>query len=210
MGRLPEFFAGKKVTYRIPYSSPGEIVVDNNTTGTPYPEATFLVSIDKPFEVHRAIFRVTPYTVNGTQQQPFSPVTLDLHPALPRLLEKYVRVKVRDTSKNEQLNKSAQILDDLVQSETRTWEYEEPYTLVRSEGFEVTVDNLAPATFTVSNAAGYYALDANQAPAPPGPTPQVALGGVAINPISETCTALRIETTFEGFLLVVAPASETR
>lgn len=189
MGRLPAQFAGKDITFRIPYSMPGELVIANGLTGQVFPEATFLHNVDKPFEIHRVIIRITPFDNQGTPvvvQPQFLANTF----FITNVLEKYVRVRIRDTSKNESFTKNAQLVDGLVKGNERTWEWDEPYSLVRSEGFEIQVDNVAPTTFTLS----------------------VCGCAQSTSTATQTVTIanLRVEITFEGFLLIIAPASESR
>ena len=163
MGRLPAKFAGRDITFRVPFTMPGELVVAAGNIGVQFPEATFLHNSDKPFEIHRVIPRVTGL---DAQQVVVSPL-VD-----PNLLQRLTRIRIFDFSKNENLTKNAQLLDTLTKGTSeQTWEWAEPYVLVRSEGFQVTIDNVATA-------------------------------GVA--PFT------RIELTFQGFLIVVAPPSESR
>jgi len=159
---------------------PGEIVIANNTTGIQYPEATFLHNADKPFEVHRMIARITPFD-NQTPPVVLSPVVIGAVPGFMNILEKFVRLRVRDTSKNENMTKNAQLIGVWTPENRRTWEWEEPYTMVRSEGFEVSVDNVL------------------------APNPTITVGNT-----TTTIANLRVECTFEGYLVVIAPASETR
>lgn len=135
MGRLPDSFAGRKITFRVPYNMPGELTVDFNTPGTQFPEATFSHQIDLPFEIHRVIPRITGLDAAGLvlAEQP----SQDILAALVRLL--FV-----DFAKNQQMMKSAQLISLLTKgSSERTWEWAEPYTIVKAEGFQVRVDTLA-------------------------------------------------------------------
>jgi hypothetical protein len=175
MGRLPAEFAGKPITFRIPYSMPGELLVASNTQGNQFPDATFLHNVDKPFEIHRVLVRLTGFDNQAT------PVMI---PAQPANLAKLVRLRLSDTSKNETLTKAAHLVDTLLSNNTETWEWEDPYTLVRSEGFSVQVD--AQALGTVCSPDN----DCNLA--------QVTVGNV------------RVELAFQGYLIVIAPPSEMR
>jgi len=116
---------------------PGELIVDAGALGKQFPEATFLHNSDKPFEIHRLIPRVTGLDNNGNVITPLVDVTT---------LERLTRIRVFDFSKNENLTKNAQLLDGLTKGTSeKTWEWAEPYVLVRSEGFQISVDNIAPA-----------------------------------------------------------------
>jgi hypothetical protein len=135
MGRLPSEFAGRRITFRVPFTMPGELTIAAGATGVQFPEATYLHNQDKPFEIHRVIPRVTALNANGYVYNP---------QPIESLLERLTRIRIFDVSKNENLTKNAQLLHSLVKGEDeKTWEWAEPYTLVRSEGFQVSADNLA-------------------------------------------------------------------
>ena len=178
--RLPSHFSGRPIAFRVPYTMPGELVVLNNTAGIPFAEASFLHNVDKPFEIHRMMVRLTPFT-NATPPVVISPTTIMQQQQAPisEVLEEYIRLRIRDTSKNENLTKN-QTLAALLAPGTRAWEWEDPYTLVRSEGFEITIDNLAPTTFVMQ-------ADTD-----------------------ETVGSIRVELAFQGYLIVIAPPAETR
>lgn len=166
MGRLPSEFAGRKITFRVPYHIAGELTVAASAVGIQFPEATFLHNTDKPFEIHRVIPRLTALDVNG--------VVLVAQPA-DMMLERLTRLRLFDFSKNEGLTKTTSLVHSLVKGTSeRTWEWAEPFYLVRSEGFQVTVDNLAAPAFV----AGYVST--------------------------------RVEVSFQGFEVVVAPPSQQR
>jgi len=138
MGRLPTEFAGRKITFRIPFTMPGELVLNHDQLGVQFPEGTYLHNSDKPFEIHRVIPRLTALDATGTPYD--SPVP---QPSVD-LLERLTRVRIYDFSKNESLTKNSQLVSTITKgTDERTWEWSEPYTVVRSEGFQVTVDNLA-------------------------------------------------------------------
>jgi hypothetical protein len=175
MGRLPAEFAGKTITFRIPYSMPGELLIPSNTQGTQFPEATFLHNVDKPFEIHRVFVRLTGFDAQAT------PVII---PAQPANLAKLVRLRLQDTSKNEVLTKAAHLVDTLLTDNAETWEWDDPYTLVRSEGFQVQAD--------------VQALGSVCSPDNNCDLQSVAVGNV------------RVEVAFQGYLIVIAPPSEVR
>ncbi|UCC72087.1 MAG: hypothetical protein JSV86_17215 [Gemmatimonadota bacterium] len=173
MGRLPAEFAGKTITFRIPYSMPGELIVASNTQGTQFPDATFLHNVDKPFEIHRVLVRLTGLDDNDA-----------VIPAQPANLGKLVRLRLQDTSKNEALTKAAHLVDTLLSANTETWDWEDPYTLVRSEGFQVQAD-----TQVLGNVCS---PDAN------------------CDLVSTAVASVRVEIAFQGYLIVIAPPSEVR
>lgn len=178
--RLPSQFAGKPILFRIPFTMRGEVLVPNATIGVPFPDAVFLHTVDKPFEIHRMKATIMPFN-NATPSVVVSPATLVVQAQdLRTILADYVRLEIVDQSKNEKLTRNPTLVESLVDNEARTWEWEDPYTIVRAEGFQVTADNLAPAAFAL-------------------------VGGAA-----ETVANLSIRLSFQGYLLVIAPPSETR
>jgi hypothetical protein len=99
---------------------------------------------------------------------------------LDRLLAKYIRLRVRDTAKNENLTKTAILADSLLKDDSLTWEFWNPYTFTKSEGFEVSVDSILP-DFTITVGAN-----------------------------TRTVHNVRVEVSFQGYLLIVASPSEAR
>jgi hypothetical protein len=158
---------------------PSTLTVENGATGVQFPEAVFLHNVDKPFECHRVIVRVMPFNDAATPVI-LTPVFVGAVNNLLQILQKYVAIRIRDTSKNEALTKASAIIGDFQTGDAMTWEFQDPYTMVRSEGFEVTCDNnLTDFTITV--------------------------GGTTV-----TVGNIRFEVVFEGYLIVIAPASESR
>jgi hypothetical protein len=187
MGRLPTHFAGREISFRIPYQIPGELQVGPGQTGVVFPEATFLHNVDKPFEIHRSIFRNT--AMINFQYVGQTAVSLQPSTEQPVTIDKLIRLRITDVSKNENLTKSSTLSDSLVKSNERTWEWEEPYTLVRSEGFQVQVDSqLFPAVCVQ----------------PEENDPAVC------ETVPIAIDFIRVEVSFQGYLIVVAPPSETR
>jgi hypothetical protein len=176
MGRLPSQWAGRDITMRIPYVMPGELIMTGSQSGVQYPDSAFTNNVDMPFECHRMIPRVV-----GLD---------DANIALPTqppqdLLQELVRARVNDFGKNVIMTKNPTLLNLLTKgSDERTWEWAEPYYLVRSEGFQVVLDTLALPVW-----------DGNQIPVAPPTKPLVSL---------------RIEVSFQGYLCVVAAPSNTR
>lgn len=165
MGRLPDSWAGRKITMRIPYEMPGELLLTSAQSGAQFPDATFLHNVDKPFEVHRLKPFVTALDNQGNIISP---------QIAQETLQSALRVRIADVGKNEIMTKSPTLLPLLTKgSAEQTWEWAEPYTIVRSESFQVTADALA------------YTNLAN-------------------------VVYLRLALTFQGFLLVIAPPSESR
>jgi hypothetical protein len=139
---------------------PGELVVQPNASGVFFPEATFLTNVDKPFEIDRLQVRLTALDEDKK--------VLDVQPAG---LDRRVRLSIQDTSKNEKLTKSAQMVSTLISRNVGSWEWYVPYTMVRSEGFAIGIDTLDLPAGT---------------------------------------SYVRVEISFQGSLIVIAPPSETR
>jgi hypothetical protein len=176
MGRLPSEWAGRLITMRIPYEMAGEIVLQGNASGVQFPDDRFTNNIDMPFEIHRVIPRVTALD--------------DANNALPNqpqqdLLQSLARARINDFGKNVMMLKNPTLLNLLTKgSSERTWEFADPYYLIRSEGMQVVIDTLTLPIW-----------DGGQIPTNPPTVPLVSL---------------RIEFGFQGFLLQVAPPSNTR
>lgn len=178
MGRLPLQFAGKDITFRIPYNIAAELDVGPNLSGIVFPEASFLHNVDKPFEIHRMIVRLT---AKGTPEGFMSPTILEPQPTT---LEERVRLRILDFSKNENLTKSATLVALLLSRFTGAWDWEEPYTIVRSEGFQVQIDTLDFPAVVV--------LDEN------------------VEPERVIVQFVRVEVNFQGYLDIIGPPSEVR
>ena len=178
MGRLPIAFAGKQITFRIPYSMAAEMDILPNVNGQLFPDASFLLSIDKPMEIHRVIIRLT---AKGTLDEDATPTILNPQPGS---LEERIRLNITDFSKNEKLTKTPTLVAALLNRLTGTWEWEEPYTLVRAEGFQVQIDSLDFPTVIVLNDL--------------------------VLPEAVDVSAVRVEIDFQGYLIIIAPPSETR
>lgn len=135
MGRLPATFAGRLITARQPYAMAGEVKLTSAQPGIQFPEATFLNSTDRPFEIHRMI----PFVV----AQDSSDVALPTQPDQD-LLMSLIRTKFTDLGKGPMsLMKSATLLRLLVKgSSERTWEFADPYYLAKSEQLQVINDAL--------------------------------------------------------------------
>lgn len=165
MGRLPEYWAGRKITMRIPYEMAGEVNLTSAQVGQQFPDATFLHNVDKPFEIHRCKPHLVSLDSDGDVMEPqFAQADL----------QSLVRMRMTDLGKNEVMMKSPTLIPLLTKgSAEQTWEWAEPYTIVRSESFQLVSDALSFANFT-------------------------------------DMTTLRVAWSFQGFLIVVAPPSESR
>jgi hypothetical protein len=183
--RLPTTFAGKPISMRVPWALRGELIVPNGAPGVSFPDV-FRLAIDKPFEIHRLRAHVYPFNDAVTPlTAPISPGTLAQQSLDVReILDDFIRIDITDISKNEKLTRVPTLIKSLMTQDRKTWEWEDPYTIVRSEGFQVDVDNLAPVTFPLCFTC---------------PTQG-----------SEICANLSVRLAFEGYLLIIAPPSETR
>jgi len=178
VGRLPIQFAGKDITFRIPYNIAAELDVGPNLSGIVFPEASFLHNVDKPFEIHRVKIDLT---AKGTPEGFINPTVLEPQPTT---MERRVRLRILDFSKNENLTKSATLVILLLARNTGAWDLEEPYTIVRSEGFQVQIDTLDFPAVVV--------LDTN------------------IEPERVLVQFVRVAVNFQGYLDIIGPPSEVR
>lgn len=177
MGRLPSEWAGRPITMRIPYEMAGEIVLTTGQSGQQFPDALFMDNVDMPFECHRVVPRVIAQDNAG--------IAVPNQPNQD-LLQSLIRARVNDNGKSVIMTKASTMLNTLTKgSSERTWEWADPYYLVRSESFQVVLDAL---TFPPI-------WDGAQIPANPATTPIISL---------------RVSWGFQGFLCVVAAPSNTR
>lgn len=143
MGRLPATWAERVIMDRVPYEMSGELVLptsDGTTTGVQFPDATFLNSVDKPFEIHRMIPRVIGL---GTTNIVFSP-----QPDQEELAS-LVRLRMTDLGLDQVLTKNPTLISLLTKgSSERTWEFADPHYLTRSNLIQIVCDMLTlPADY---------------------------------------------------------------
>lgn len=143
MGRLPNYFAGRPITEREPYNMPGELILAASVTGTQFPANTYDHNIDKPFETHRMIPRITPLDSSGIE------VDNSLADVSQEVLQSLVRVRIANAGRNVNFQKAAVLLSNLTKGTTeRSWEFADPYYLITGEGYTISVDTLAfPTSF---------------------------------------------------------------
>jgi hypothetical protein len=143
MGRLPDTFAGQKITARFPYNMPAELVIGFSQNGVTFPDVVFTNQVDKPFEIHRLLPRVAALDNNqlllGTQPDQDT-------------LQALVRLDILDFRTDQKFTKAPTLIRDMVKGTSeRTWELAEPYTLPNSGGFQIAVTTLAePASLVAT------------------------------------------------------------
>lgn len=179
MSRLPLQFAGKNITWRIPYNLSAEFDCPPNTFGTVFPDAAFMVQIDKPFEIHRVFIDLIALGITSDSDG----AQTILEPQ-PTTMSQRVRLLLNDLSKNEKMTRSPTLVNLLLNKLTGTWEFEEPYTLVRSENIQVIVDTLDFPNTVVINSL--------------------------VTPESVAVLTVRVVLNWQGYVIVIAPPSETR
>lgn len=137
MGRLPATFAGMPVMFRVPFIMQTTKSLTASQSGIAFPEGPVTNGIDKPFEVHRMIPRVT--ALDGATP----PVVVGVQPDEDSL-SSLVSITIRDFGKNQALTKAPTRLANFVKGAgERTWEFAEPYYLLQGDGFEITGKSLA-------------------------------------------------------------------
>jgi hypothetical protein len=103
----------------------------------------------------------------------------------PLTLDRRVRLAIQDTSKNERVTKNPQLISSFQKANEMSWEWDpRPYTIIRQEGLQV-----------MASTQGF---------------PSVCAPNADCEPVLTPITFTRIEVTFEGWLLVLAPPSNTR
>ena len=178
----PEYFADRRIRFRIPYDMSGELVVNSGQVGRQFPESQFLHNVDKPFEIWRMISRVKGLVVRDDVEILVDPQ--------PETMEERVRLSILDISKNQEMTKNPQRVSSMQKLNERTWEWApSPYTIVRQEGFQVRADALALPTVCLPDLYG---------------------GNPACTLVPTTIERALVEVVFQGFLLIIEPPSESR
>lgn len=108
----------------------------------------------------------------------------DIPDEQPKTLDRRVRLRIEDTAKSEKLTKAPHLVSTLIDSQTHMWKWEVPYTLEKQEGFVVAVDT-------------------DVLPVICGLNPEDCTTAAIV-----TITEVRVEVSFQGFLIVVRPASD--
>ncbi|KKL21528.1 hypothetical protein LCGC14_2444570 [marine sediment metagenome] len=132
-------FAGKRIKFRVPYTMPGELIVPSPGVNIPFPDATFLQNVELPFEIHSVMLTASQSVLGGAN---FIPIA---EPAPG--IDEFWRVRISDTSKNQDITKNAQLAATLKNTNRNVWDWKIPFTIIREEGFQVAIDNLLAANF---------------------------------------------------------------
>lgn len=138
MGRLPDTFAGttgapQRITMRTPYTMAATIRVASSTSGVQFAPDVFTHSVDRPFEIHRMIPRA--YLLDSN-------VVVTPQPAIELTLG-CVGARIQDFGKTQELSKSSTPLINCVKGPNElTWEWAEPYFLIKDEGLIVALDSI--------------------------------------------------------------------
>lgn len=170
MGRLPDYFAGRRITYREPYIMEGVLFLTTAQSGIQFPPGTFTHASDKPFEIHRMIPRAYGANVNEDLVDEADQRTLAFLLAL-------VKMKITDLGKTMELQQSSTYLGSIVKGTAETtWEFAEPMYMAKGELLQIVLDS---DTFP----AGFAA---------------------------DEITRIRTHIVFEGFQVIVGPASDNR
>jgi len=181
VGRLPLQYAGKDITMRYPFVMPGELLVDPNSSGVLFDQNTFIHNIDTPFEIHRMIVKLTAVDSSAT------PVIFEPQPTT---LDRRIRLTVENLSAvNVKLNKAPALPRLLMKENELTWEWEDPYTIQRSNGFLVSVDAGAFPSYCIPSC--------------------VTSPGVP-NEVQVTVNRVRVEISFQGFNIIINPPTDDR
>lgn len=106
----------------------------------------------------------------------------------PSTLGRRIKLTITDLSKNEPLTSDPAMPDALQTENFQTWEWDVPYTITRQEGFVVQCDAGAFPLVCVNEAAD----------------------GQNCTSISRQVAGVLVSICFQGFLIVLQPASESR
>ncbi len=132
MGRLPATWAGRIINQRVPYELYGEIALTSAAQGLQFPDATFMNSVDKPFEVHRMIPRVYSRDSSRVLLSPQSAQSL---------LSALVKLRISDLGLNQDITKAPSRIDTLTKGDSeRTWEFADPHYLTRANLLQLVLE----------------------------------------------------------------------
>lgn len=170
MGRLPDQFAGRVITYREPFAMEARIRMASAVPNLQYPEAAFMHATDKPFEIHRLIPRCLCLDVNN------NPVDEDVQRSNPYLMS-LILATINDLGKTMEQTNAATPLNSLVKGTSeQTWEFAQPFYLAKGESLRIA---LTSRTFP----AGFA---------------------------DDAITQIEVSLCYEGFELILGPASDNR
>lgn len=130
MGRTPEKYNDRKILKRIPYVMFAQANLAVASSGTAFADSSFLHSVDKPFEIHRASIIATAVDASNVPTTAMTPNNAT-----------FCRLDILDTAANERLTKSVACVENIVDTETNFWYFDEPYTIEYQQGFTITADN---------------------------------------------------------------------
>lgn len=135
MGILRDKYNGRAVTKRIPYVMFAQLDIAVSTNGSAFADSSFLHTIDKPFEIHRVSVYATAVDSSNIPTTAMTPNT-----------QTFARVDILDTAANERLTKAVTRVENLVDNNTRFWEFDDPYVIEYQQGFTITGDNQNAST----------------------------------------------------------------
>ena len=162
-----------------------EIIVGPNISGTVFPDVDLSIQSDKPFEVHRMVPRLT--ALASIQYDGQAAAVVQPADPQPETMDKRIRLTVNDFTKSTIMTKNATLLNSFITENRKTWDWDAPYTIERSTGFQVQVDSLDFPSVCVADITGSCAA-----------------------PTKIAITQCRVEVAFHGFLIVVAAPTEQR
>ena len=122
MGRLPDSFAGRPITSRVPYIMGASATLTSAQGQHTFLSSLFTHNANRAFEIHRVLFR--------GRSAAYGDLALTL-----------ANVQIFDFTRNQNLLKVPTPPANLiVGSAIKAWEWAQPYYLERAEGFAVTLD----------------------------------------------------------------------
>jgi len=186
MGRLPLLYVGKPIIDREPYHMDGQLTIAAQQPELSFDLAQFEHTNDKPFEVHRMIFRFYALgnpvvTVPSRSNQKLVLGGKPVQPQ-PSFMEHVVKINVSQESRaGQKITKEPTRGLVLSKKDTKTWEWEEPFTLARGDIFGVSArsDSMTFAPFSTN-----------------------------LSMFSGVVTQILVSVCFQGFLVIVSAPQE--
>ena len=178
MGRLPLQFGDRTITFREPTLMSAFIDIGPNEKQV-FPDASFAANSDKPREYHR--LKITLTALDGNHD------VLDPQPERKQLAQR-VSVMLTDNEIEQNMTKAATPVEDILNDQTHTWEWDEPRTLTKGGEFQAEVSTDAFPTVCAPGAADTDCTTY----------------------VRTNIAFVRVRVTFEGFAIYIAPPTSKR
>ena len=175
---VPYTFGDQLIKYRLPRHMYAEKVLEASEQGVAFSEDAFRHGVDKPFEVWRMRAIITAYKAAESLEDS------EIIEPQPTTMPKRIRLMIKAINLSEDITKVPTPVEHLLNDDSLFWEWEVPYTIVTSQGFDVTCDADVFPAYCINDASGDCSLT------------------------SITVGFARVEVSFQGYLIILQNPSE--